>query len=237
MISILMPLYNGMEFLHDSITSIIDQTYKNWELLIGVNGHTKQEYDDILNVINPYNNERIIPHFYSFVGKSKTLNELVKVAKYDCICMLDVDDYWRPSKLEKQLPYIEQYDVVGSDGEYFGSQYGSPQIFLGKLTEKMFSYQNPIINSAAMLKKSDANWDEVWEGLDDYNLWIELLKHNKTFYNMPEVLVNHRIHKKSHFNNINRKLNQKLLEEKISQLNEDERNYLGEIIANRRWEL
>jgi teichuronic acid biosynthesis glycosyltransferase TuaG len=237
MISILMPLYNGIEFLDDSITSVIGQTYNDWELLIGVNGHTEQEYNDILNIIKPYNDERIIAHFYSFLGKSKALNELVKSAKYNYICLLDVDDYWRPAKLEKQLPYIEKYDVVGSNSEYFGSQYGSPQIFLGKLTEKMFSYQNPIINSAVMFKKVDANWDEEWEGLDDYNLWIELLKQNKTFYNVPGVLINHRIHKKSHFNHVNRELNNKLLEEKISPLNENDRAELSNLISSQNWEL
>ena len=39
MISILMPIYNGIEYIGESVSSIIGQTYGNWELIIGVNGH------------------------------------------------------------------------------------------------------------------------------------------------------------------------------------------------------
>ena len=39
MISILMPIYNGIEFIEESVSSILQQTYANWELIIGINGH------------------------------------------------------------------------------------------------------------------------------------------------------------------------------------------------------
>lgn len=237
MISILIPLYNGVEFLDDSITSIIAQSFQEWELLIGVNGCSTEEYNAILDKVSQYKNTKINVVLLDVIGKSKTLNELVKIAKYNYVCVLDVDDYWLSSKLEKQLLFIDKYDVVGTNAEYFGSKLGYIEIFLGKLSEKMFSYQNPIINSSVMLKREDAKWDEGWEGLDDYNLWIDLIKQGKTFYNIPEVLVNHRIHEKSFYNHQNGKLNKKLLEEKISPLDENERASLGSIISSQNWEL
>jgi len=237
MISILMPLYNGIEFLDDSITSVIGQTYNDWELLIGVNGHSKEEYEAILDKVSPYKNPKINVIFLDIIGKSKALNELAILANNNYICVLDVDDYWLPTKLEKQLLFIDKYDVVGTNAEYFGTKLGYIEIFLGKLSEKMFSYQNPIINSSVMLKKEDARWDDEWEGLDDYNLWIDLIKQNKTFYNIPEVLVNHRIHEKSFYNHQNGKLNRKLLEEKISPLNESDRAALGALISSQSWEI
>ncbi len=39
MISILIPIYNGIEFIDDSVQSVLNQTYTNWELIIGINGH------------------------------------------------------------------------------------------------------------------------------------------------------------------------------------------------------
>ena len=39
MISILIPIYNGIEYINESVTSVLDQSYENWELIIGVNGH------------------------------------------------------------------------------------------------------------------------------------------------------------------------------------------------------
>ena len=53
-ISILIPLYNGIEFLEDSVNSVINQTYKNWELLIGING----KYED-----NDFKPARILDRF------------------------------------------------------------------------------------------------------------------------------------------------------------------------------
>src|SRR5271157_2647307 len=109
MISILMPIYNGKKFLQESASSVINQTYKEWELLIGINGLSLEDNNDIKNTIKDLNDDRIIIHSFDFRGKVKTLNELVKNCKYDKICLLDVDDYWLPEKLEKQLLCIEKY--------------------------------------------------------------------------------------------------------------------------------
>ena len=236
MISILMPLYNGLEFLSDSISSIQKQSYKEWELLIGINGYSREKYEMISVQINELNDERI-KIFYGPKGKVKTLNMLVTRAKNDIICLIDVDDYWFPEKISKQLVFIEKYDVIGADCAYFGGAIGTPGLFLGKLNHKMFSYQNPIVNSSVMMKIENAVWEEAWEGLDDYNLWLHLIDKQKTFYNVPEILVNHRIHKASYYNNINEDLHKKLLDEKVPKLTDDEHIELSEMLVNNKWEL
>jgi len=235
MISILMPLYNGIEFLDESVPSIINQTYTNWELIIGINGHTGPAATDIINKVKSFKDKRIKTILCSSKGKSKTLNKLTWYAKYENICVLDVDDIWLPQKLEKQLPLSTKYDVIGSDVEYFGNKTGTPGLFLGKLSKPMFIYQNPIINSAVMLKKCDAWWDEMWEGLDDYNLWIELLKRGRSFYNVPEILVNHRLHDASFFNNKNDAMAVKLLKEKLRKMGDLEYAELGKIMDHKKW--
>ena len=237
MISILMPLYNGIEFLDESIPSIINQTYTQWELIIGINGHSNAAASDIIKKIKSFKDKRIKTVLCSSIGKSKTLNKLTWYAKYEYICVIDVDDKWVSSKLEKQLPLIKKYDVIGTDVEYFGNKSGTPGLFLGKLSKIMFSYQNPIINSAVMLRACDAWWDEEWEGLDDYNLWIELLKRKRTFYNVPEILVNHRLHNASFFNNKNDEMATKLKQEKVKKMSEKEYTDLGAIMDQKKWVL
>jgi glycosyltransferase involved in cell wall biosynthesis len=237
MISILMPLYNGMEFLDDSINSIIAQTYGKWELLVGINGHTTEETQPIIKKLKSFKDERIKVMVNPTRGKVKTLNKLVHCASFRCICLLDVDDKWAPTKLERQMQLINKYDVVGTDAEYFGDSGGDPRIFLGKLSPLMFSLQNPIINSAVMMKKKHAKWDEKWEGLDDYNMWIDLLEKKRTFYNIPEVLTYHRLHEKSYFNNKNAEINAKLKNEKLKKITEDEMAQLTDIMDNKKWEV
>jgi teichuronic acid biosynthesis glycosyltransferase TuaG len=232
-----MPLYNGLEFLDESVNSIVNQTNTKWELIIGINGHQGSDAGFIIQKIKAYKDKRIKAILCSVKGKSKTLNSLTWHAQHEYVCVLDVDDKWLPTKLEKQLPLMKKYDVVGADVEYFGDKTGTPGLFLGKLSPIMFSYQNPIINSAVMLKKCDAWWDPNWEGLDDYNLWIELLRQKRSFYNIPEILVNHRLHDKSYFNNKNDEMANKLLREKIKKMSEHEYNELGKIMDNKSWVL
>lgn len=237
MISILMPFYNGREFLIESISSIVNQSYKDWELIIGINGIVKPHHDSIINIINSFNDKRIKFIVSDKRGKIKTLNKLIYFTKYSKIAFIDVDDLWMPTKLEDQLPFINKYDVVGSDAEYFGEKDGYPGLFLGELSPDMFSWHNPIINSSVIMNKSDIYWNEKWEGLDDYNLWVHLLKKNKTFYNVPKVLIKHRIHKKSFFNNKNHDKYLIFKNKKIKKLNEDEILHLSDIFNNNKWKL
>ena len=237
MISILMPLHNGINFMRLSVGSVIGQTYQDWELLIGVNDLSEIGIKKVLREVERVKDQRVIVHIFAEKGKVKTLNKLAQLAKHDHICLLDVDDYWLQQKLERQLPLASKYDVIGSDAEYFGEQSNSPILFLGQLSLPMFAYQNPVINSSAMLRKTDAQWDEDWEGLDDYNLWVHLLGKRKTFYNIPEVLVKHRIYSGSAFNHINGDLSAKLRTEKLPRLSEQEYRDLSHIIDNKEWKL
>jgi glycosyltransferase involved in cell wall biosynthesis len=202
MISILMPTYNGIEFINDSVTSVLTQTYENWELLIGVNGHpensevfqTAKLYETIDNRIKVYD-------FYNIKGKSNTLNELIHCCKYDFIGLLDVDDIWNYKKLEIQSGFLNSYDIVGSRCIYFGDLNGIvPKIPINDLSNFNFAEVNPIINSSSIIKKELCYWNDNWDGIEDYDLWIRLRLKNKRFYNCPEILVQHRIHTSSAFN-------------------------------------
>lgn len=203
-ISILIPLYNGVDFLDEAVYSVISQTHKIWELIIGVNGH--EEDSNVQNkaeiVKKKYADKSIIVKYYTTKGKPNTLNEMVKDASYNYIAILDVDDVWLPTKLEKQIPYLYQYDIVGTKCTYFGDRNDSPPIPVGFLnTKHNFLVGNPIINSSAIIKKEDAKWNDVV--LDDYDMWLRLISERKKFYNIDEILCKHRIHKTSAFNNNN----------------------------------
>ncbi len=87
-----------------------------------------------------------------------------------------------------------------------------------------------------MMKRENACWDESWEGLDDYNLWLHLVNQGKTFYNVPEILIAHRIHNSSYFNNKNDEKRLELLD-KLEKLTEEEHEQLLNIWGNREWKL
>jgi glycosyltransferase involved in cell wall biosynthesis len=95
MISILLATFNGHKFIEESINSILNQTFNDFELLIGLNGENKTTK----NILKNYNDNRIkIFDYGNDKGKSKTLNKLLQVAKYDWVGIQDDDDVWLPQK-------------------------------------------------------------------------------------------------------------------------------------------
>lgn len=202
MISILMPIYNGVEFIDESVSSILSQTYMDWELLIGINGHP--ENSEVYQIAKKYESQDKRISVYDFPhlkGKSPTLNEMVLLCKADHIALLDVDDVWGKYKLEVQSKYISDYDVIGTKCIYFGDMNGIvPELPLGHINQFNFYKFNPIINSSSIIRKELCHWQHEWNGVEDYNLWLTLWKKGKRFYNCDKILVKHRIHTTSAFN-------------------------------------
>lgn len=205
MVSILIPIYNGIEYINESVSSVLEQTYDDWEIIIGVNGH--EENSSVYKMARDYQelDEKIkVLDLFEIKGKSNALNEMIKYCKYEYVAILDVDDIWLPEKLEKQAVYMNEYDVIGTQCVYFGDiENINPKIPLGDISSSDFTQVNPIINSSVIIKKNLCNWISDFDGVEDYDMWLRLRKQKKTFFNIEEVLVKHRIHKQSAFNSQN----------------------------------
>ena len=79
MISILLPIYNGIEFIEECVSSIHYQSFKIWELIIGINGHPKES--ETYKIAKEYEKKdsRIkVLDLYTIKGKSNALNEMIK---------------------------------------------------------------------------------------------------------------------------------------------------------------
>ena len=207
MISILMPIYNGIEFIEESVSSILRQNYDQWELLIGINGHPQnsevykiaKEYEKKSDNTGETLGKIRVYDFYEIKGKSNTLNVMIKFCNYNYIALLDVDDIWHHEKLNIQSQLLNHYDVIGSKCVWFGNRAGViPDIPVGDISIYNFSLVNPIINSSSIIRKELCYWNE--NGIEDYDLWLRLRKQNKKFFNCKDILVKHRIHSASAFN-------------------------------------
>lgn len=204
MISILMPVYNGIEYISESVQSVIEQSFEDWELIIAVNGHEQNSF--VFQVAKEYENidKRIrVYDFCDFKGKANTLNGMITFCRYKYIAILDVDDIWLPKKLERQAALLKEnkYDVVGTNCVYFENLDGViPQIPNGDISNFNFKEVNPVINSSSVLRKELGFWKEEFAGVEDYELWVRLRKEGKRFFNFEDVLVKHRIHASSAFN-------------------------------------
>ena len=196
-----MPIYNGIEFIDESVSSVLNQTYTHWELILGINGHPQNS--EVYQIAKKYEekNENIkVIDFFHLKGKSVTLNEMVKHCKYNYVAILDVDDIWHEQKLEVQSPFLNTHDVIGTLCIYFGESNLIPFVPSGDLKNQDFFHFNPIINSSSLIRKELCYWNAKYDGVEDYDLWLTLKKRGCSFYNCSNVLVKHRIHNQSSFN-------------------------------------
>jgi glycosyltransferase involved in cell wall biosynthesis len=204
-VDILIPVYNGVQYLEECVQSILAQTYQNFTIYIGINGHG---YDGgtagALAREIAVSDSRIKVYILESVVRNKVdaLNALVQHTSADWIALCDCDDKWHPQKLATQLNFIGVADVIGTGAEYFGDMCGSPQIPYGAFSGCVCENVNPFINSSVLLKSEycEFKYPNYVEALEDYYLWMKLALLSARFYNVNASLTFHRIHKSSAFN-------------------------------------
>lgn len=115
LVSIIMPSWNTGKYIADSIQSVINQTYKDWELIIVDDCST----DNTDKVVQTFKDKRI-KYFKNDknCGAALTRNRALRVAKGEWIAFLDSDDLWKPKKLEYQIKFMKKNDLVFSYHEY-----------------------------------------------------------------------------------------------------------------------
>ena len=109
LISIIMPAYNAGKYIKESIESVFNQTYQNWELIIIDDGST----DNTSEVVQPFLiKDRRIQYYLQENGKQgKARNAGIKRSKGNLIAFLDADDVWMPAKLQAQIGVLKQNDA------------------------------------------------------------------------------------------------------------------------------
>lgn len=209
-VSVIIRLYNGVEYLEEAINSVLAQSFRDWDLTVGVNGHGadgNEVHEKAKAIVESKRDTRLrVINYPEVKGGAAALNALVGGARAEWVAILDADDKWMPEKLALQWTILEKSDVdiVGTWCQYFGELYGAPRIPGGLIENRWFREGNPMINSSVLMKKQFAKFNDMFYGLDDYDLWCRLSKENKIFYNIPVILTYHRIHRQSSFNASNR---------------------------------
>ena len=128
LVSVIINCFNGEKYLNEAVESVLDQNYKNWEIIFFDNNST----DNSCSILKEYKDKRI----KYFKSKSKlTLykarNLAIKKAKGKLISFLDVDDWWVKSKLNKQVKFFIKNKNVSV-------LYSNIYVYNEKKNQKMF---------------------------------------------------------------------------------------------------
>lgn len=111
LVSVIMPAFNSERYIVESIESILNQTYRNIELLITDDGSE----DNTISIIKSYaqKDSRVKAFFLNGnTGAGSARNNSIKHAKGRYIAFCDSDDVWLPEKLEKQIRFMQEKNAV-----------------------------------------------------------------------------------------------------------------------------
>jgi len=227
---VLLAVRNGEKYIQQAIQSVLNQTYQNFKLIVVLNGCTDKTLNIVRFLNSDISNRKMINVSMDSTGKSIALNAVLDTHKWDIpsihpkpdwFAIQDADDIWHPTKLEEQLKYANAYDVIGTDCHYIGADGNHldinprPKAFLhDKIVEDAFNGHNPIVNCSALIRANlleKFNYNPELDGIEDYDLWMRIMRYTDSkFINIPQKLVDHRLHPESHFNtkNFTEKINQ-----------------------------
>ena len=187
-ISVLLPVKNGEKYISESIDSILQQSYSDFELLIIDDDST----DRTLEIVNSYSDSRI-KVFKGTEGFISNLNLGIEVSDCSFLARMDADDIMYPERLENQIRIMENYkvDICSSWMTVFGE--GFDAFLLDNLEGiivdplKWLLYKNFISHPTTMIRKGflldkALRYDHGYPCAEDYKLWFEIAKKNGVFY-------------------------------------------------------
>lgn len=204
LVSIITPSYNSEDFISQTINSIINQTYINWELLITDDCST----DETVAVITKYIflDKRIkLYKLKNNLGSATARNNSINNSSGEYIAFCDSDDLWYPNKLETQLQIMTNKNLAFCFTGYEIIDYKgmSLNITVDSTQSGSFSYSDMLKKKATigcctvMLHKMSFSglleMPNIRTG-QDYAFWLKLLKHSNHFaYVLPKILSKYRI--------------------------------------------
>lgn len=199
LVSVIMPAYNAEKTIADSIESIMQQTYINWELLV-INDGSK---DNTSKIVKSFNDDRIILIEQVNGGVANARNNGIKNSKGAYVAFLDSDDLWMSNKLEKQLNILlsTDYKMVYSKTLCFD---GEPRLTSDCMVHLSLDFADkdkiliydfiPILTVIIEKKALDeiGYFDECLKGTEDWDMWIRVLQKNEAYF-INDFLANYKV--------------------------------------------
>ena len=184
-ISVLMSVYNSGDTLEDSISSILNQTFSDFEFLINDDCST----DNSLEIMKNYEktDSRIVVFSNNRnLGLTKSLNKLLHNSNFNFIARQDSDDRSFPNRLETQMNTMGELNLDFCTTRAFNDGGNITPNLKHHLPYKfMINYVNPFIHGSLLIKKqvleSIGGYDERFYYAQDYKLFKDLIKENFNF--------------------------------------------------------
>ena len=174
-----MPYYKKEIFVRDSVKSILNQSYKNFEIIL-VNDDVENK--DFIKTISNLDNRIKLLHNEKNLGAGESRNRAIRYTKGDYIAFCDCDDLWKENKLKFQLNYMKQfdlnfsytsYDIVDEDNNVINMRNAPSNINFTKLRNSCDIGLSTVIIKKNILEKNQYRFASL-KTKEDYVLWLKL---------------------------------------------------------------
>ena len=199
-VSIIMSVYNGEQFLREAIESVINQSFSKWELIITDDNSSDNSAEIIREYLARDKRIKLLVNEIND-GLTVSLNRMLKYAKGKYVARLDSDDVCLPNRLEKEVKYLENNKKVFMVCSYamaIGSKMGV--IKTVKNSERLKAsllFANSIVHSTIMFRNNyDYYYDESCKKAQDVELWDRFEADGKRIHVIDKPLVMYRYHDK-----------------------------------------
>lgn len=208
-ISVILPVYKNdrKDYVELAINSILNQTYQNIEVNVGVDGPIGKDLADLLK--NYADHDKVNIHWYEKNrGLAEVLNDLLEDSfkkGYEFVARMDADDISMPDRFKIQMDYLLKHpeiDVVGGALEEIdenGDSRGKKIIYPESNEEcrTFFARRNPHAHPAVLFKKSffdkaECSYRSEYRQNQDTMLWLDGMKNGTIHANVPEVILKFR---------------------------------------------
>jgi glycosyltransferase EpsE len=210
LVSIIIPIYNCEKYVEESLNSVIDQTFKDYQILIYNDSSTDNAESVIISFLNKY----VKPDKWQYINYNRrgcfgARSALINTSKSKYILLQDADDISMPDRLQKQVDILEDNKniwCVGStalkideNGKNIGEMDYPPESHEEILKMIIQKCMNPIIDPSTMFRKDvfdklggySLNQDRYL--VDDFDLWLRSIIGGFKLYNLQEPLIKYRI--------------------------------------------
>jgi len=199
-VSVVMPVYNGEKYVGAAISSILNQDFKDFELLVLDDGSV----DASVKVISSFTDKRIrFVQNERNIGLISTLNKALKLVDSEYIVRMDGDDIAHGNRLSTQVKFMDENREVGASGSFYHAMLGDKKMYFDLpvshdeikcflLFNCPLAHPTSIIRTS-VLKKNNISYSADFVNSEDYDFWSQISLVSKVV-NIPQSLLDYRMH-------------------------------------------
>lgn len=196
--TIITPIYNAEKFLRETLESISEQSYTDWEAIL-INDNSNDSSLEIAQSFAKRDPRFKVINRHESGGAARARNDGIRHAKGRYIAFLDSDDVWLPSKLDKQICYMKSNDVAFSYTSYkFLTENGDVKKEVK--APKRVTYKKLLKGNVIACLTAVYDTDKLGKVLmpdirkrQDFGLWLKITKMGITGYGIQEPLAHYRL--------------------------------------------